>query len=81
MEHQFGHIEQQRADLVGHVLGRLVVAGIEGIDDLAGGAVALEEVHRTNGIALQADAEQLCLDKAAARRKCVFYPETPLHLL
>jgi len=62
VQHQLRHIKKQRRDLVGHILGRLVVTRVERVDDLARGAVAFVEVHRANSETLQTDAEELSLD-------------------
>ena len=61
MEHQFRHEEQERGDHVGHVLGHLIVAGVQGVHQLAGGAVAGHEVVGAHGITLETDAEELRL--------------------
>ena len=44
MEHQLGHVHEQGADEVGHILGLLVVAGIDGVHLLAGGAIGGVEI-------------------------------------
>ena len=59
MEHQLRHEEQERGDHVGHVLGHLVVAGIQGVHQFAGGAVTGHEVVGAHGVALQTDTEEL----------------------
>ena len=62
VEHQLGHIHEQRRDEVADVLGGLVVAGVQGVHLLAGGAVGGVEVVRAYGVALQTDAEELGLE-------------------
>ena len=69
MEHQFRHEEQERGDHVGHVLGHLIVAGVQGVHELAGGAVAGHEVVGAHGIALEADAEELRLQAGLHARE------------
>ena len=64
MEHQLGDEQQQGSNLVGDVFRLLVVAGVEGVHHLAGGAVAFVEVHGADRIAFQADAEELGFDAA-----------------
>ena len=64
VEHKFGDEEEEGGNLVGNILRGLVMARIEGVDHLAGSAVTFKEVHGTDGVALETDAEKLGLDAA-----------------
>ena len=57
------HERQDRADLVGDGLGRMVVAGVEREEHSARQRVAEVELVRADGVALDADAEQLAFDR------------------
>ena len=59
MEHQLGHEEEEAGNHVTHILGGLVVAGVESVDGVVLGAVACEEVVRTYGVGFETDAEEL----------------------
>ena len=54
---------QHRADLVGDGFGRVVVAGVERVEHPARQRVAEIELVRADGVALDAEAEQLALDR------------------
>ena len=62
MQHQFGHIQEQRRNHVGDVLGGFVMARVEGVDDLTRSTEARVEVVRADGETLQSDAEEFGLD-------------------
>ena len=64
MEHKLGNKEKEGCNLVGNILGRLIMAGVEGIDNFPGSAVALIEVHRPDCIALKADTKEFRFDAA-----------------
>ena len=59
MQHQLRHEQQERSHHVAHVLGHLIMAGIERVHQLAGGAIAGDEVVRAHRVALETDAEEL----------------------
>ena len=44
VEHQLGHEEEEAGYHIAHILGWLVVAGVEGVDGVVLGAIACEEV-------------------------------------
>jgi len=61
VEHQFGDEEKKRGDSVGNVLRGLIVARVEGVDDIVFRAVSSVEVVRADGVGLQSDTEELGL--------------------
>ena len=73
MEHQLGHIHEQRRNEIADVLCRLIVAGVEGVDALTGGTVGSIEVVRTNGIGLQTNAEEFSLEAVLHPVKLLFH--------
>ena len=62
VKHQLRHEEQERGDHIRNILGHLIMAGIQSVHKLARGAIAGHKVVGTNGIALQADTEELGLE-------------------
>jgi hypothetical protein len=54
---------QDRADLVRDGFGRMVVAGVEGVENLARHRVPEIELVRSNRVALAPEAEQLAFDR------------------
>ena len=63
------HEHQHRADLVGDRLGRVIVAGVERVEQLARERVAEIELVRADGVALDAEAEQLALERVEVVRR------------
>ena len=62
MKHQFGHELQHGTHLIGRTLGWMVVACVDGEDDVVLGCVGGIEIVTANCEALQSDAEHLSLD-------------------
>ena len=60
--------DEHRADLVGDRLGRMVVPGVERVEHAPRQRVAEIELVRANGVALEAEAEQLALDRVEVVR-------------
>ena len=62
MEHDLRAEEQERGNLVIDILGRMVVAGVEGRNDVVLGAVGEIEVAGAHRVAFKTDAEKLRLE-------------------
>ena len=73
VEHQLRHVHEQCRHEVGDVLRLFVVAGVQRVHLLAGGAVGGVEVVRAYGVALQSDAEQFSLEAVLHAVELLFH--------
>ena len=68
VQQDFRQERKDRAQLVDDRLGRVVVPGVECIQDTPGQRVSEIELVRAHGVALEADAEQLAFHRIEIQR-------------
>ena len=73
MQHQLGHVHQQRRNEVRDVLGLLIVTCVKRVHLLAGCAVGGVEVVAAHGVAFQTDTEQLGLEAVLHAVELLFH--------